>query len=253
MLSCARSLGGSRASSREGEAGGTSPRERDMRAAPGPVCLHEASPHTRRSSNGMSPGDVVTSRTPPPPYHRAGDHHGTQHGDKVSPAATRNFSTSRSPHSPRAGTPDGGADAGHEQQQHQQAAPDGPPGGDGPTAPALPRPRVPPGVHSAYAISSLLGAGAFGTVWMATARESGSRVAIKIVERKRQLQEDFSLMPTEVEILKRIHHPNSAHQHSRLQSSHVCGLLGHIWRLTWENTAHCSQRSLYQCVPQLLS
>ena len=32
------------------------------------------------------------------------------------------------------------------------------------------------------------GVGAFGTVWLATTRESGRRVAMKIVERKRQVR-----------------------------------------------------------------
>ena len=50
----------------------------------------------------------------------------------------------------------------------------------------------------------MLGAGAFGTVWMATARDSGARCAIKIVERKRQLHEDFALEPAEAEILKQV-------------------------------------------------
>ena len=68
-------------------------------------------------------------------------------------------------------------------------------------APASARPsmpRIPPGVQAAYAMQSMLGAGAFGTVWMATARETGEGCAIKIVERKRQLHEDFSLEPAEV-------------------------------------------------------
>jgi hypothetical protein len=79
------------------------------------------------------------------------------------------------------------------------------------TAPAQqqqPRPRVPPSVSAAYVMSSMLGAGAFGTVWMATGRESGERCAIKIIERRRQLHEDFALEPAEAEILKQVHHEN---------------------------------------------
>jgi len=45
-------------------------------------------------------------------------------------------------------------------------------------------------------------------VWMVTARETGERAAIKIVERKRQLHEDFALEPAEAEILKQVAHPN---------------------------------------------
>ena len=54
----------------------------------------------------------------------------------------------------------------------------------------------------------MLGSGAFGTVWQAQNRSTGDKVAIKIIEKKRQLQEDFRLESSEVEILKSIHHPN---------------------------------------------
>lgn len=76
------------------------------------------------------------------------------------------------------------------------------------SAPSPKPPRVPPGVQASYSLESLLGAGAFGTVWMASSRETGGRRAIKIVERKRQLHEDFSLEPAEAEILKQVSHPN---------------------------------------------
>jgi hypothetical protein len=56
-----------------------------------------------------------------------------------------------------------------------------------PQPPQQPRLRLPPGVQAAYHVSSMLGVGAFGTVWLATTRESGRRVAMKIVERKRQV------------------------------------------------------------------
>jgi len=70
------------------------------------------------------------------------------------------------------------------------------------------KPRVPSELHNAYSISAMLGSGAFGTVWMAQSRASMEHVAIKIVERKRQLHEDFSLEPAEAEILKTVNHPN---------------------------------------------
>ena len=57
-----------------------------------------------------------------------------------------------------------------------------------PQPPQPPRLRLPPGVQAAYHVSSMLGVGAFGTVWLATTRESGRRVAMKIVERKRQVR-----------------------------------------------------------------
>lgn len=69
------------------------------------------------------------------------------------------------------------------------------------------KPRVPAEVSNAYSIGKLLGSGAFGTVWMAVERGSLEHVAIKIIERKRQLQENFALEPAEAEILKDIDHP----------------------------------------------
>ena len=73
---------------------------------------------------------------------------------------------------------------------------------------ASPKPRVPVDVNTAFSIGHMLGSGAFGTVWMAQNRTTGDRVAIKILEKKRQLQEDFRLEPAEVEILKTVHHAN---------------------------------------------
>lgn len=69
------------------------------------------------------------------------------------------------------------------------------------------KPRVPHDVSNTYNICAMLGSGGFGTVWMAQRRGTSERVAIKIVERKRQLYEDFSLEPAEAEILKNIDHP----------------------------------------------
>ena len=71
-----------------------------------------------------------------------------------------------------------------------------------------PKPRVPPDVNAAFSIGHMLGSGAFGTVWEARHRDTGELVAMKILEKRRQLQEDFRLEPAEVEILKTVHHPN---------------------------------------------
>ena len=59
-----------------------------------------------------------------------------------------------------------------------------------------------------YALGKELGRGGFGTVWAAQNRATGEPVAIKIIERQRQLVEDFRLEPAEVEILKTVSHPN---------------------------------------------
>ena len=84
------------------------------------------------------------------------------------------------------------------------------PGQGGPSSPtpAGIRPRVPAELHNAFSIGSMLGSGAFGTVWIAQSRATSERVAIKIVERQRQLHEDFSLEPAEAEILKTVDHPS---------------------------------------------
>ena len=63
-------------------------------------------------------------------------------------------------------------------------------------------------MSAAYDLTTLLGAGAFGTVWRASSRDVGTPCAIKVVERKRQLHEDFALEPAEAEILKKVNHPN---------------------------------------------
>lgn len=75
------------------------------------------------------------------------------------------------------------------------------------TSPPL-RPRVHPALASAYSIGNMLGSGAFGTVWLAQNRATGARAAIKIVDRQRELNEDFRLEPAEAEILKKVCHPN---------------------------------------------
>jgi len=70
-------------------------------------------------------------------------------------------------------------------------------------------PRVHPDVAAAYSFESVLGAGAFGTVWACKQRSTGALAALKIVDRTSQADGDFQLEPAEAEILKRVsHHPN---------------------------------------------
>jgi len=100
--------------------------------------------------------------------------------------------------------------AAHPEQQTggDEAANDVAPGSGNPSPQQCLKPRVHPVVSNAYSIGNLLGSGAFGTVWMAQHRGTGNRVAIKIVERQRQLHEDFRLEPAEAEILKTVSHPS---------------------------------------------
>lgn len=70
------------------------------------------------------------------------------------------------------------------------------------------RPRVHPDVSAAYSFSHMLGAGAFGTVWLARQRSSGLPAAIKIVERTSKTDGDYRLEPSEAEILKTVRTPS---------------------------------------------
>jgi len=67
---------------------------------------------------------------------------------------------------------------------------------------------LPGALAEAYQLDGALGSGAFGTVWRATHIDSGELVAIKVIERTRQLVEDFRLELNEAEILKSLDHPN---------------------------------------------
>eukprot|EP00965_Chrysotila_dentata_P235262 6200647-Pleurochrysis_carterae.AAC.3 len=61
------------------------------------------------------------------------------------------------------------------------------------TSPSMSRPRMHPEIVHSWSVGSMLGSGAFGSVWMATHRVNGMRAAIKVVDKQRQLCEDFSL------------------------------------------------------------
>jgi hypothetical protein len=63
----------------------------------------------------------------------------------------------------------------------------------------LSRHTVPPGQVEGYDIERCLGAGAFGTVWLATQKSTGKRVAIKFYEHRGGL--DWALLNREVEKL----------------------------------------------------
>lgn len=65
-----------------------------------------------------------------------------------------------------------------------------------------------PSTLSDYALEGPVGSGAFGTVWAARHKPTQERVAIKVIQRKKQLVEDFRLELNEAEILKTLDHPN---------------------------------------------
>jgi len=71
-----------------------------------------------------------------------------------------------------------------------------------------PKIRLPSSVNELYSLGECIGRGAFGTVWQGTHRVTGDDVAIKLIERKRQLLEDFRVELNEVEILKTVNHPS---------------------------------------------
>ena len=168
---------------------------------------------------------IPDTRTPMPPAHaREHSHHPRspphrladspqqqqRHGIEPSPielAMPPPVSIPVSVHSPRHVSSPRGQSPNGDGDETPTAAPS--PGASPANASPTPhRPRVPSDVANAYAMSSMLGSGAFGTVWAASQRATGERVAIKIVERKRQLNEDFSLEPAEAEILKQVSHPH---------------------------------------------
>jgi serine/threonine protein kinase len=67
------------------------------------------------------------------------------------------------------------------------------------------------GISSTYDLGKVLGTGNFATVRLGTHRKTGELVAVKIIEKKRfAMQSDFSFasLQSEVEILRRMNHPN---------------------------------------------
>jgi calcium/calmodulin-dependent protein kinase I len=63
-------------------------------------------------------------------------------------------------------------------------------------------------VSSVYEMKQELGKGAFSVVYLAVNKNTGEKVAIKIIDKHETKQEDQKRLKTEVEILKRVKHPN---------------------------------------------
>ena len=63
-------------------------------------------------------------------------------------------------------------------------------------------------IKETYKIESTLGKGSFATVKLAKFRATGERFAVKVLSKKKMSDEDKIMMQTEIEILKKIDHPN---------------------------------------------
>lgn len=59
-----------------------------------------------------------------------------------------------------------------------------------------------------YKIEVTIGRGTFGTVKRAKNRETGERVAVKVLSKKKMNKDDMDAAQLEIDILKRVDHPN---------------------------------------------
>jgi calcium/calmodulin-dependent protein kinase I len=73
-------------------------------------------------------------------------------------------------------------------------------------------------VENYYTLKQELGQGNFSTVRMGTNKKTGEEVAIKIIEKKKVGQKK-DMLETEVEILKRVKHPNVIAMHEMFETS----------------------------------
>ena len=74
-----------------------------------------------------------------------------------------------------------------------------------------------------YDVRQLLGKGVFATVWEAVRKETGDLLALKIIRVDLATNEVFDRFAQEVELMKRLHHPNIAAVHD----SHIDRKLGY--------------------------
>ena len=74
-------------------------------------------------------------------------------------------------------------------------------------------------IYCDFSFKEQLGEGTFGYVKMAVNNQTGEKVAIKILEKKKILEfEDIIRIEREIKILKRVRHPNIIHLYSILQT-----------------------------------
>jgi len=67
---------------------------------------------------------------------------------------------------------------------------------------------VPEGVESKYTMGREIGRGGFSIVYDGTAKATGKKVAIKVIDKKKQDGEQLVLLQREIDIMKRLKHPN---------------------------------------------
>jgi len=67
---------------------------------------------------------------------------------------------------------------------------------------------VPEGVESKYTIGREIGRGGFSIVYDGKSKATGKKVAIKVIDKKKQDGEQLVLLQREIDIMKRLKHPN---------------------------------------------
>jgi len=63
-------------------------------------------------------------------------------------------------------------------------------------------------IKETYKIEATIGRGSFATVKRAKLRATGERFAVKVLSKKKMSEDDMEALQTEIEILKRVDHPN---------------------------------------------
>ena len=63
-------------------------------------------------------------------------------------------------------------------------------------------------IKETYKIEATIGRGSFATVKRAKLRATGERFAVKVLSKKKMSEDDMEALQTEIEILRRVDHPN---------------------------------------------
>ena len=64
------------------------------------------------------------------------------------------------------------------------------------------------GFESKYTMGKEIGRGGFSIVYEATSKETGKKVAVKVIDKKKQDDEQLVLLQREISIMKKHDHPN---------------------------------------------
>lgn len=78
---------------------------------------------------------------------------------------------------------------------------------------AIPPPEWSKPKVEGYDVQRVIGKGAFATVWESIHLETGRRVALKLIRVDLATEQVFSRFAREIEVMKRMDHPNIAHVH----------------------------------------